>query len=140
MRQRIYANIIWAVLGGAAASAGITTGLLLMINCLSGSARLGDFLAAHLAWFGLTFAANALVASTLGLAWHSHASKRGWRRAGAYWAPGALVGLLIPAVIFLSAFDAPGLMAILASYGGFLGGLTGVFAWLIRRPDRSAPT
>jgi hypothetical protein len=86
------------------------------------------------------------IAGTAGLAWHAFAQSKRWTSVHAYWTPAALLGILIP-----SAFLLPGVIAnrgtdtiaqslllMLVIYGAALGGLTGLFAWLIRRPDRDA--
>jgi NhaP-type Na+/H+ or K+/H+ antiporter len=100
-------------------------------------------------WLVLGFAANVICAATLGLAWHSCATTRAWRSVQAYVLPGLAVGLFVPALLFLvpSMLNGSGLDAGSASFVFFitaiigiaLGGMTGFFAWLIRRPDRDAP-
>jgi hypothetical protein len=92
--------------------------------------------------------AALVVAATVGLLWHARSKARGWTNVHIYWVPGALVGLLLPLSVVLVTWDhtilstTEGLGKFLAPiacpFGAALGGLTGYFFWLIRRPDRDA--
>ncbi len=135
MIARSHVKVVHAISGGAAASAAITTAALAALNASSGSARFAEFVAAHAAWFALAFVVTALFASTLGLAWHAICQRRGWTSVHAYWAAGAIAGAA-PGSLWLIPSGAMAIAAFVVSYGAALGGLTGLVAWLIRRPDR----
>lgn len=135
MSRRRQARVTYAILGGAAASAGITTTLLMAFNVTSGSARFMDFMVAHAAWFALSFVVTGLVAATLGLGWYTFCQRRGWSSVHAYWVAGAVAGF-IPGALWLLPSGAGLIAAFVLLYGAALGVLTGLFAWLIRRPDR----
>ena len=124
---------------GSLGAATCVTNALLLMHVISDS-----FIWA-VAWI---WAATAVVAYTLGLMWHAVAQAFEWRGRTAYWLPGAIVGALIPLLIggpsWNTQFEAsPNIGQMIALYGcpigAALGGLTGLFAWLIRRPDRDAP-
>jgi hypothetical protein len=124
-----------AILGGALAGASFTTLGLFAFNLANGMELTFPSLLAAGAWFGVTFLIAVGFASTLGLAWYALASGRGWHSAHHYWVPGAVTGA-IPLAI---AFSTTATLALsLGLYGAAMGGLTGLFAWLIRRPDRDA--
>jgi hypothetical protein len=89
---------------------------------------------------------SIIATTTLGLAWHTIASKRGWRIKKYYWFPGLLIGAAVGAAMsfpFVAdvGFDSGwwAWACIGTLYAGAIGGFTGLFAWLIRRPDRDSP-
>ncbi len=100
-------------------------------------------------WLLFGFVANVAIAGTLGLMWHRFAYAQHRHGVHIYVLPGACVGLAISFLLFAlppilggGAFDptaAGFLFVISAAIGMALGGLTALFAWLIRRPDRDAP-
>ncbi len=122
-----------AILGGALAGSALTTIGLLLLSLFGNGAVTLEVFAAFGAWFGITFLLATGFASTLGLAWHTLASGRGWRSVHYYWLPGALTGFLPTMLVFS---PTPTAALYFGSYSALLGGLTGLFAWLIRRPDR----
>lgn len=99
--------------------------------------------------FVSVWALAALAAGTLGLAWHAVALKFNWTHWFGYMFAGLVLGACLPA-----AFTAPVWIAelinppfelwgrafslIVTVVGAFVGLLTALFAWLIRRPDRGA--
>ncbi|MBI1188497.1 MAG: hypothetical protein GC206_14385 [Alphaproteobacteria bacterium] len=104
-------------------------------------------------WLFVTIAPTASIAVTLGVAWHGLAQRRGWRSLTTYAAPGAAIGLLIPAAVYLliwgaqfgaalrgeaSSAAALVLPLLVSLYGALVGAMTGALAWVIRRPDRDA--
>jgi hypothetical protein len=123
-----------AILGGALAASLLSTLALLVLNLIGNNAVTLELFAAFGAWFGITFLLATGFASTLGLAWHMLATGRGWRNLHYYWLPGALTGF-VPTMLVFS--PTPTAALYFGSYSALLGGLTGLFAWLIRRPDRS---
>lgn len=125
-----------AILGGALAASALSSLGLLVWALASGLDVRPDSLIAFGAWFGITFLLSTGFASTLGLAWHMLATGRGWRSVHCYWLPGALTGF-VPTMLVFS--PTPTAALHFGSYSALLGGLTGLFAWLIRRPDRDAP-
>lgn len=138
-------------MGGSAFSALACTVVLTIYNIAAHDGQSLDFLSA-MGWFLiLTFLANLSVACTIGMLWHSIAQKAGWISIHAYWPPAVLVGMLPASFLFAPRYlsgDLEGGAAIMnwlrgfitmMALGGALGGLTGTFAWLIRRPDRDAP-
>lgn len=122
-------------LGSAAASA-ITTLGLAIFNLSSASAYSYDAPLAYLAWLALSFLVTSAVAATLGLGWHILCQRIGLTSVHAYWIAGAMVGA-VPGALWLLP-SGSFLIAAIIPYGAVLGGLTGLFAWLIRRPDRDA--
>jgi hypothetical protein len=81
---------------------------------------------------------SAIVGATIGLGWHRIALSKNCRGALAYWLPGLIVG----ATAYLLMVAMRGGMTtwpLLILWGATLGGFTGAFFWLIRRPDRDAP-
>lgn len=72
---------------------------------------------------------------TLGLFVHIAFQQRGVTAAGAYILAGALGGAFVPVILTLFI---PG-SSMFVLYGVPAGIITGLFAWLIRRPDRDAP-
>ena len=120
----------------------ITNGALILVSFLLGSP-----------WafaFAVMYAIGSLpvciaVAATAGLIWLTEASKRGWRGRVHYCTFGALCGAVSGPVSIVLAFGWPtddswwGHVAVSFAYGSIMGGLTGLFAWLIRRPDRDPP-
>jgi hypothetical protein len=100
--------------------------------------------------FASTWALAALAAGTAGLAWHAIAVRRGWTHWFAYTLAGVTLGAALPASltspiwiaeIVNPAFELWGraFSLIVTIVGAFVGLLTALFAWLIRRPDRDAP-
>lgn len=139
-------RVATAILGASMGSAGLTTiGLWAMAaSQVDGFSR--DAPLSYVLYFVYAAIVVALVASTLGLAWHALAARLRWRSVHAYWLPALLVGATPPQVMFVptilspnSMYDWTGTWIQLSFYGAALGGLTGLFAWLIRRPDRDAP-
>ncbi len=133
-----------AILAASALASVVTTAWLALLNIATSDAQSSDMWRSFASWGGLAFVATALVASTIGLAWHAFASARAWRGAHAYWLPALIVGLIAPALIVLwPALKGegwmPGMLSagfVLTLCGASLGGFTGLFAWIIRRPDR----
>lgn len=86
---------------------------------------------------------NALVATaTLGLGWHAIASRRGWGSRRHYWLPGLAIGAIVGAAISLTSLVDFGLAwwpwALIGTvYASVRGCFTGLYAWLILRPDRA---
>ncbi|MGQ0531903.1 MAG: hypothetical protein ACT4OF_04320 [Caulobacteraceae bacterium] len=126
-----------AMLGGSAASAAIIAAAVTILNL--------PYASTFPVWLSMGFAANVLVAGTIGLAWHSYAYNRGWRSVWFYvlaaWAVGFAIPLAlfaVPALINGEFFGTalPFLSMIACLIGGSLAMLTALFAWLIRRPDR----
>lgn len=140
-------ELVFRALAGGSAGAGVVTSLgLAFWSSTNASAAISDIALSTLALMGVTSIACFAGAITAGLAWHTWMQSRGWTSAHVYWTPGAIAGALIPISIL-----GPGLIAnqgtdtisaaltsILSGWGAALGGLTGLFAWLIRRPDHDA--
>jgi hypothetical protein len=131
---------------GAAAAASLTTTLgLFVVFAIMGYGGLSTWRALP-GSFLLAFVPSAVIATTLGLMWHAFALRRRWHRSFHYWIPALIAGatlgfglFLLPASTFgMADPDAWTIMFLLTGYGAALGGLTGYFAWLIRRPDRDA--
>ena len=136
----LFSSAVFASLGGS------------LVYFAIGSLQTG----AALPWEALSYILTCMflvvlaVNSTAGLAWHSFASRRAWRDVHFYWLPGAgagcLVGLAIVSAFFVAKSsrhisnagaqtdDAGLFIANMA----LVGGLAGLVAWLIRRPDRDA--
>jgi len=94
---------------------------------------------AWLLWSLLGLALSLPVSFTLGLMWHCFAVNAGLRSVIAYWLPGAVSGAAIAAAVL----GATGLLStpsqqLGVGWAALLGGFSGLFAWLIRRPDRDA--
>lgn len=137
-------KVALAILIASIAASAITTIGLWIVGATQSDAMSADSPSAFLSYFiGSTIVA-VLVSSTIGLAWHAFASRRGWTNVHAYFFPGLLVGIAPPLMMFLWPVIATGqwldtylsLWTMLMIYGASLGGLTGIFAWAIRRPDR----
>jgi hypothetical protein len=141
-----------AVLGGSALAAVATSALLTIFNVMIYQGRSADFLPAMIGFLVGAFFVNTLIACTLGLMWHAFVEHRGWTSIHAYWPPAVLVGAAVPlALMLLPLMQGPPPLGpavnnhwlftflLLLALGVSLGGLTAVFAWLIRRPDRDAP-
>jgi hypothetical protein len=75
------------------------------------------------------------VAVILGLPTHIILKRTGRTSAIWYAATGGFAGVLVSGILFVTAVGDGSLIAILL-LGILSGGLTGFFAWLIRRPDR----
>jgi hypothetical protein len=138
-------RVVSAILGASMGSAALTTIGLWAVTAwqVDGFSRDAPF--AYALYFVYAAIVAAIVASTLGLAWHALATRLGWRSVHAYWPPALFVGVAPPQVIFLPTVLSPNAMydwtelwIQMSVYGAALGGLTGLFAWLIRRPDRDA--
>jgi hypothetical protein len=137
-------RVVAAVLGGAAmASLIANTGLYLVMAVFVKTDTLSLF-PAYLGFLFYGFLVGAIVAASLGLAWHTLAMKRGWHRPFYYWGPALACGVLSGVALWVaiaSGFgvedpDAWSALLFLVLYASALSGLTGYFAWLIRRPDR----
>jgi hypothetical protein len=128
-----------AIVGGAASSSALTTVVLLLIVG-PGYSSYVDALGPMIMWFLMMSLLTAVVAGTVGLAWHAFASRNNWRSVFAYIVPASLAGGVVPLSFLLGALGqgpvGETVWAMLAIYGAVQGGLTGFFAWLIRRPDR----
>lgn len=132
-------SFLEATIGGALASSAAVT-------CAVALANLQYALMTFAIWFVLGFVANAAVAVSLGLAWHTFAYRHGWHSIHVYWAPAAAVGaivgglvLAVPSLLSGQIGDGLFFFALIGiGFGIAWGGLTGGFAWMIRRPDRDA--
>lgn len=135
-------STVTALLLSSLASSAVVAGIAAVANN-------GYALMTFSAWLALGFVANLIFASTLGLAWHTFAYRRGWTALVAYLIPAALSGAIIPILLLAlppiisgNGFDfhaAAFVTTLGVIIGVSLGGLTGLFSWLIRRPDRDAP-
>jgi hypothetical protein len=123
--------------GGCAAASAITTLGLGAFSIASNSVVGLEAVLSYLVWFALSFGVTMLFSGTAGLGWHTFCQARGWTSVHYYWIAGALLGAALGGLWYLPAGSYM-LVAILVPYGVTLGGLTGAFAWLIRRPDRDA--
>ena len=140
-------RVLAALIAGSAASAAIVTAAFAILNVVTSDGRSADFPQAMATFAVLTLFANLIVASTIGLFWHASARVFGLRGLLAYALPAIAVGALLALTLIVVTEDrAPGprystLVGVgnLLSLGASLGGLTGVFAWLVRRPDRDPP-
>lgn len=138
-------KVLLALLGGSAASAFITT-LVLTIHNIAASDGQSDLLSAMMGFALLAFFANLLIASTIGLLWHVYARVFGLTHLLAYVLPAIALGAgLVLVFIEVIGTNEPELNEgtkfghlLLLALGASLGGLTALFAWLIRRPDRDA--
>lgn len=132
--------------GAAVASVAASVLLFVAIGALNGES-IGGSIEASLRVVPLAFLMCLLTSETIGLVWHAIAVRLGWHAAVHYWAPGAACGIgmgigtfwLLASTLGVADSDAWSVLFWLAAYGAVLGGLTGCFAWLIRRPDRDAP-
>jgi hypothetical protein len=97
-------------------------------------------------FFVMTTQATLLFSLIFGIAWHGFAQARGWTGAYAYIVPLTAIGLVI-AFLVLSLWFSPRpdawsrrlpQMLWLTAYGGVAAGVTGFYAWALRRPDRDA--
>jgi hypothetical protein len=110
---------------------------LALLNASTSSSSSSDTPAAYLFWFGVNVLVVAVVATVLGLPWHAYCQRQGWTNVHAYWTVGLITGVLPGAAWTLpSGFSL--IAAFVLAYGAMLGGITGLVAWLIRRPDRDA--
>lgn len=127
------------VSGAAVASAFVTIGLMLSAQPWS---RPWIYTAVSaLGLFAALLVLSGLVSATVGLAWHAFASRHGWCSVHAYWVPALMVGAVAAAAPMgssLASGDYLALALILSALGATLGGISGLVAWLIRRPDRDA--
>jgi hypothetical protein len=155
--------LLLAPIGGAIAGGALYAILLLALRL---PAQLVFQLAPLVALAHLPF---ALAATWLvGLPWHLHLQQTRRTRSLYYWSAGAFFGALLGAALFALATrggtqtvslypsDLPrdhsviseahgianllGGVAVGGGYGALIGALTGLFAWLIRRPDRDQPS
>ena len=138
-------ELVFRALVGGSTGAGVVTTLGLAVwSSSNASWAISNFALSALALMGVSSIACFVGASTAGLAWHRWMQSRGWTNAQLYWAPAAIAGALIPILIFGPSLIAnhgtdtvtASLTSILSGWGAVLGGLTGLFAWIIRRPDR----
>ena len=139
-----------AAIGGGALAALAATTVLIVYNVAAYDGQSLDFLAAMAGFLLLAALANIMVACTLGLLWHRFVQTRSWTSVHAYWPVAALVGALPPILIMAPAYFAEDFdngiaiagwlssVFMMVGLGAALGGMTGLFAWLIRRPDRDA--
>ena len=136
-------SVVASAIGGSIAAAAVmTVVIVLWVSPTSNP----SMLSAAPMWILL----NALICSgfscSIGLLWHGLAQRRRWTSAHAYWAPGAIAGGLISGLFFLALsggwrddiYGVGAMPTMLAAYGACCGGLTGLFAWLLHRPDRNA--
>ena len=145
MAANLKRNLI--ALAGASIGAATITGGAMSAWSSAHSSQPSSVLLPALAFIAANAVACFVIASTVGLAWHTLAKARGWTKAHAYWLPALLLGALIPiglagpGIIANRGTDtlSMSLLQLLVPYGAALGGLTGLFAWLIRRPDRDGP-
>lgn len=158
MRDAVFggakAKVLQAVVLGPCAGAAVTAAITVVIafihsavaNTLESNA-IGFALSGFFALVAAGAVAAFLVSVTVGLCWHSFSQAHGWTSARNYWLTGALVGLAVPLYLTIILWGAtwtsgsetfgPFLALTICPYGAMLGGLTGLFAWRIRRPDRS---
>lgn len=135
-------KILRAALGGAIL-AWLLASLLLWIGFYAASpSPYEPEIIAFVAMYAMSSLPVCLIASlTLGVAWHVHALKRNWRRRSSYCIAGALCGAVLGPTLVLLSFGwswwAHAGISLL--YGATMGGLTGLYSWLILRPDRDAP-
>lgn len=137
-------KVALALLVASIASSAITTLGLWVVGAMQSDAMSPDSPTAFLSAFIGSVIVVALVSSTIGLAWHAFASRRGWTSVHAYVFPGLIVGIAPPLAMFFWPMiatqqwlgDYVDIWTMLMIYGASLGGLTGIFAWAIRRPDR----
>lgn len=131
---------------GAAALASLLTNLTASLALVAITHASIDSLVAS--FFGLFIGAyvfSIIIGLTIGPLWHVIARVQRWNRGRDYWMPGAVCGAIVAMGIVLpfGTLGQPSLGALalaltLAGYGSLLGGLTGYFAWRIRRPDRDS--
>jgi hypothetical protein len=143
-----FSKVCSAIVGGAATASLVASGCVIVIVASTsivstGVTDLGAFLSGYFFLFMYSFVLCLATASTLGLGWHVFASSRGLRSAAAYYFPAGMVGflggtLLIQPLVAQSGMSNAnwGAWALTSTYGALLGGLTGLYAWQIRRPDR----
>lgn len=135
-----------ALAQGSAGAGAVTSLALGFWSTGNASWAIGNFAASVLGLMGVSTTACLIGASTIGLAWHALMQSRGWTSVHVYWVPATIAGALIPIIVV-----GPGLIAnrgtdtvgmsvtsILVVWGAALGGLTGLFSWWFRRPDRDA--
>lgn len=132
---------IVAVVAGSCIASAFTSVTLAAFNVANASQVSSDAPIAYLAFFALLSAVTTIIAGSLGLGWHTLAQRNHWTTAWVYVVPATLVGGAIPITMVVSSGSAEGLSLItpVVAAGLFHGALTGLFAWLIRRPDRDAP-
>lgn len=136
--------LVRTVFGGAFMGWLITNFALIIVSFFLGSDAPWAFAIAALYAMGSLPVCFAVTA-TAGLVWQAEASKRGWRSRIHYCVFGALCGVVSGPVSIVLAFGWPTdsswwrHIALSFAYGSIMGGLTGLFAWLIRRPDRDPP-
>lgn len=125
-----------AIVGGAGVAALLVSGALMLLIGAPAESAASVIVA--------TWAITGLVAAALGLPWHALAVNRGWTWWACYTFPAAGAGGLLAITVFVVLFShalggeqtAPLALFGAMPIGILLGGLTGLFAWLIRRPDR----
>lgn len=143
--QARWPRLFYSIIGGAA---GATIIVNLLVLGLLGfyNAPSSVWLPTLLGFGGYSFASNIAVAGSVGLTWHAVAHGFGWHSASACWVTGLVMGAALASGIFAvfgvsyDGYSIDGGWALIATaaYGAALGALTGLFAWLIRRPDRDA--
>lgn len=127
-----------AIAGGSAAASAITTLALAAWNIANSAALSADAPIAYVAFCGLLCAVTAVGAASIGLVWHSVSLRKRWTPVWVYVLPAMLIGGLVPIILAAPSGFSGGasLLAPLVGIGLGHGGLTALFAWLIRRPDR----
>jgi hypothetical protein len=150
-------RVAFAVVGGAVATGAAAAVLIFAVGLTIGLVEIGfDGLSfmfvssapSFLPYLGVN-TLIALVATVIWcLPWHRFASQRRWTKAIAYCGPSAGFGLLLSSLLVLpvwisgakigSAELGPVLALFLWPYCVVFGALSGLFFWLIRRPDRDA--
>jgi hypothetical protein len=120
----------------APVAAGAVMGTLWAV--LAGPGENAFPVAAMINWVALTIVVALVATFVVGLPWHAFAYSRGWRRSWAYWPAGIVLGVALLSIITMP-FGIADEMAEFIVYSGMVGGLTALFAWLIRRPDRDPP-
>ena len=139
-------RVFAAMLAGAALASLITNTVLYLVIAILGHEDALLLIPAYLGFLIYGFLVSTVATTSIGLAWHALAVRKGWRRAFNYWGPAVACGLLVAFGLWLAIVSSFGVtdpnawsfLLVLASYASALSGLTGYFAWLIRRPDRNA--
>jgi hypothetical protein len=133
-------DVAKAILGGSMGASALTTIGLGLFSAFQANGASPDSWMAFVAFFALSAIVTALVACTIGLGWHALASEHNWRSALAYVIPATLTGGIVPLSFYFSSLGrgpvGETVWLGLTVYGASQGGLTGLIAWLIRRPDR----
>jgi hypothetical protein len=135
-------NVSLAILGSSLIASAMTTIALAALLFAESDGVSDDVWMSFTTFYVLSAMVTAALSATIGLAWHSFATSRGWTNVHAYWIPGAAFGLALALIVVrppppndvfpLAATS----VAAAYIYGVAQGGLTGLGAWLLRRPDR----